>query len=89
MKSGTPIETIKVDLTTTAIKSHSASWIILAWQEVQESPYITINGFKSLEFLMMFDFKYYLNDIFYFEFVVHVLYIINKIKGNMVSDCCS
>ena len=45
--SGTPIGKVKVNLTLTAIKSASASWVISSWEAIQKRPEIVINGFKK------------------------------------------
>ena len=49
LKSGTTIDKVRVNLTLTAIKSVSASWIISSWDAIyiQKRPEIAINGFKK------------------------------------------
>lgn len=41
------IERVKVDLTLTAIKTKSASWIMSSWHEIEKRPELAINGFNK------------------------------------------
>ena len=46
----TPLDKVKVALTTTSIKSKSASWIMSSWQEIEKRPEIADS--KRQEFLI-------------------------------------
>ena len=41
------VDKIKVDVTASAIKARSASWIISSWQAIEQRPEIAVNGFRS------------------------------------------
>lgn len=55
LKSGTPIDKVRVNLTLTAIKSTSASWLISSWEAVQKRPEVAINGFKKAGIIDILD----------------------------------
>ena len=42
-----PVDKVKVDVTASAIKTKSASWIISSWQAIEQRPEIVINGFRK------------------------------------------
>ena len=50
-----PVDKVKVDVTASAIKARSASWIISSWQAIEQRSDITINGFRSAGILDAID----------------------------------
>ena len=42
-----PVDQVKVNVTAAAIKPLSANWIISTWQEIENRPDLTINGFRA------------------------------------------
>ena len=42
-----PVDQVNVDVSTTVIKSISASWIVSSWQAIEKQPQIAINGFRK------------------------------------------
>ena len=47
LKEDIPLDHVKVDLTGTATKAKSASWIISSWQTLLERPIVAVNGFRK------------------------------------------
>ena len=42
-----PVNQVKIDLTLSAIKTKSASWIMSSWNEVEKRADVAINGFEK------------------------------------------
>ena len=42
-----PINLIKVEVSSAAVKNKSANWIISSWHAIENKPEIAINGFRK------------------------------------------
>ena len=42
-----PIDSIKVEVSSAAVKNKSANWIISSWHAIENKPEIAINGFRK------------------------------------------
>ena len=47
LNNNIPVEQLKVEMPAAIIKNKSASWMMSAWQELQQRSDVAINGFKK------------------------------------------